>query len=276
MALMDVLTGLINSFYHEPHASLVNGIILGRDLYVTEQFKEQLKQVGLIHIVVLSGQNITLLSNSVLSILTPVIGRGASLIFSIIIIIVFVFFVGAEAPAVRAGIMGVLALLGQFMGRRTFPLYTLFLSCCLMLLFDFKLLTSISFQLSFGATLGILLFGGTAPRAVPPKKTKKRFSFEGLSSFINEELRTSLSAQVFTLPIIFWYFRQISFISPLSNLLTSFLIAPIMLIGTLAMLFGMINWHLGYFISLFANPCLAYMTYVIKITSQIPGGFWKF
>ncbi len=156
---MESLTSLTNSYFHEPHASLLNGILLGRQLFVTQTFYDQLKQVGLIHIVVLSGMNITMVSAIVLSSLIPLLGRRIATIITIAIIIGFILFVGAEAPVVRAGIMGILALIGILYGRKTLMVWLLFLSGLIMVLFNHEWLTSISFQLSFAATLGIILFG---------------------------------------------------------------------------------------------------------------------
>ncbi|HRN70949.1 MAG TPA: ComEC/Rec2 family competence protein, partial [Candidatus Woesebacteria bacterium] len=109
---MEHLTSVINTYLPEPHASLLNGIVLGVDLQTTYSFKEKLKDVGLIHIVVLSGMNITLLSAVILQIIIPLFGRKIATIATIVSIIVFIWFVGIDPPIVRAGIMGILSLIG--------------------------------------------------------------------------------------------------------------------------------------------------------------------
>jgi len=58
---------IIRMYMSEPQASLLNGIIFGIQLTTSKDFYEALKQVGLLHIVVLSGINITLLSSVVSS-----------------------------------------------------------------------------------------------------------------------------------------------------------------------------------------------------------------
>jgi len=265
---MDTVTHLFNSYLPEPHASLLNGILLGRPLFVTNTFYNQLKTVGLIHIVVLSGMNITLLSAIVLRSTVPLIGRRFAMLLTVAIIISFIFFVGPEAPVVRAGIMGVLSLVGLLFGRKTITLYALFLSAVIMILINHTWLTSISFQLSFAATLGIILFGSPVKNDDIPNSPDHQS--HGLANYIFDELRISLSAQVFTVPIIFYYFRQISLVAPIANILIAWLIAPIMILGLIIIPLGLINWQLGFVASWSVYPLLSVIVFVVESLSKIP------
>ncbi len=258
---MDHFTSLINSYLPEPHASLLNGIVLGVDLQTTYTFKDQLKNVGLIHIVVLSGMNITLLSAVILQTVIPLFGRKTATLFTIVSIIAFVWFVGVEPPVVRAAIMGILSLIGLMFGRKTIALYTLFLTSVICLIIWPEWLTSISFQLSFGATLGIILFGNVMP---------EEQSSHTFLNYLFDELRVSLSAQLFTAPLIFFYFRQISFISPLANILVSWTIAPIMIFGIIAMVGGSINWQVGFAISWLCYGMIQYIVWIVELLAKVP------
>lgn len=261
---MEMITGLVNRFYHEPYASLMNGILLGRPLYVTNTFYNELKEVGLIHIVVLSGMNITMLSAIVLTALAPLVGRPIATTITIGVIVVFIWFVGAEAPVVRAGIMGILALVGLLFGRKTLTLWLLFLSAGIMILVNPSWLTSISFQLSFGATLGIILFGTSEQQLQGTGK------IIGFLRYFLDELRISLAAQVFTLPMIFWYFRQLSIIAPLTNIAVAWTITPIMIIGMISIGVGVLYEQAGYILSLLAVPLLYWIVFVVETAAQIP------
>ncbi|MDA1316550.1 MAG: ComEC/Rec2 family competence protein [bacterium] len=298
---MDILTSLVNSYYPEPHASLLNGILLGRDLFVTQTFYNELKQVGLIHIVVLSGMNITMLSAIVLNTLVYFINRKWALLCTIVIVILFVLFVGAEPPIIRAAIMGIISLGAVLYGRKTLALYSLFLSGIIMLIINFEWLQSISFQLSFAATLGIVLFGSIEheektvilsrnhvrrgdDRRIQNTTIHGSFAnaqddslpqddkFMILKSYFLEELRISLSAQVFTLPLIFWYFRQISLISPIANILVAWMIAPIMILGMLTIVTGLVHWQFGFVLSWFVYPLLEFIVWVVEMLAKIPYG----
>src|SRR3989344_1101175 len=284
---MDYFSSLINSYLPEPHASLLNGILFGTPLKnVTNNFYNNLKLVGLIHIVVLSGMNITLLSAVVLNMLVPMIGRRYAMIATIIIILIFVYFVGIEPPVVRAATMGILSLVGLLFGRKTLALYTLFLTSVILIIIFPEWLKSISFQLSFGATLGIILFGNVSSEEEKPP-LNPLLSKEGnqrgggnshgqksvignLKSYLLEELRISLAAQIFTVPIIFFYFRQISFIAPLANLMVAWMIAPIMIFGMITVVVGLVWWQGGFVLSWLSYGLLSIIVFVVEWFAKIP------
>ena len=153
-----IFTTVINHYLPEPHASLLNGILFGINLKTTKEFYEQLKIVGLLHLVVLSGINITLLA-SIVNQTTQFFSKKVSILITILTIIFFVLFVGIQAPILRAAFMGILTFVAYYTGRKNYSLYTLFLSFIFSLLLFPKWLKTISFQLSYAATLGIILFG---------------------------------------------------------------------------------------------------------------------
>ncbi len=277
---MDTLTALVRSYFHEPYASLVNGILLGRQLFVSDVFYTQLKHVGLIHIVVLSGQNIAILANMSLSVLVPLVGRRRASLGTIFIIVVFVLFVGVEPPVVRASIMGTIALVGLLLGRKTVALWCLVLGGIVMVLVRPDWIQSISFQLSFGATLGIILFGSTPPEKQHEMNSSHLASSSSLLStdisnnnvmkYLYEELRISISAQLFTLPLIFWYFRQISLVAPLANILISWTIIPIMILSALSIGIGLVHWESGFVFSWLLFPLLSWLVLVVESLDTIP------
>lgn len=266
-----IFANVINSYLPEPHASLLNGILFGVSIKTTPLFYQKLKMVGLLHIVVLSGINITILS-SVISQITIFLGKQISILITILTIIIFIIFVGAEAPILRAGFMGIFTLVAILLGRKSSSLWLLFLSLLpvsILHLFYPKKITFLSTLLSYGATLGIILFSSY-------KKTQPKNFYDKIKIAINQELRPSLAAQLFTAPIIFIYFKQISLIAPLSNLLTAPFIPPLMVFGFLTAIFGKIHYLLGLPFSFICFSILEYLIFVINFLSQIPYVFFQF
>jgi competence protein ComEC len=254
----SIFTSVINSYLPEPHASLLNGIIFGINLKTTKEFYQQLKIVGLLHLVVLSGINITLLSSMVSS-LTKFLSKQLSTLITILTIILFVIFVGPQAPIVRAAFMGLLTHVAILTGRKNYTLYALFLSFIFILIFWPDWIKTISLQLSYGATLGIIFFGQTK-----------------LNNYLWKNIKLTLAAQIFTAPIIFIYFKQISLISPLSNLLVAETIPVLMVFGFLTTILGKISFFLGYIPSLFCYGILSYLVFVIEFLSKLPFVFIQF
>lgn len=255
----DIFTSLINSYLPEPQASLLNGIIFGTSLKTSKEFAIELKAVGLIHIVVLSGMNISLIAG-LMSGATLRFGKYISCLITILVIILFILFVGAKAPIIRAGVMGLLTLVAFIFKRKAVAIYSLFFAGIFSSIFFPKWIMSISFQLSYAATLGILLFGSPKPG----------------SSFLVRELRTSLSAQIFTVPIIFFYFKQISLISPLSNVLVAPLVGPIMVFGLLTAFLGKVHYLLGLLPAYISYGLLSWIIFVVKILSKVPFAYFYF
>lgn len=254
----SIFTNVINSYLPEPEASLLNGVIFGVNLKTTKEFYQQLKIVGLLHLVVLSGINITLLAAMVSSI-TKYFSKLISTLITILIIFLFVLFVGPQAPIIRAAVMGILTHVAIITGRKNYTLYALFLSLIFILIFWPDWLKTVSLQLSYGATLGIVLFGQSQSK-----------------NYISRNLRLTLAAQVFTVPIIFIYFKQVSLISPLANLLVAETIPPLMVFGFLTAVLGKINYILGYIPSLICYGILSYIVWVIEILAKIPYIFLHF
>jgi competence protein ComEC len=266
MITIDIFTDVINAYFHEPYSSLMNGILFGIPIKLSGSFISELKRVGLMHLVVLSGMNITFLAAIVQNI-TSYLPKRISALLSIVTIIIFILFVGPQPPIVRAGITGVIGLMAIIYERRKLALYTLFISACLIGLFKTEWLSTVSFQLSFGATLGIILFG---PHTESSKSSNR------LLSFIKSDLHTSIAAQVFTAPIIFIYFKQISLIAPISNLLVSFTIAPLMIFGFVTSILGRMHPVLGIPTSVVSYGILFYIVKVISLLSSLPGVFIQF
>jgi len=254
----SIFTSVINSYLPEPQASLLNGIIFGVPLKTSRIFYEHLKIVGLLHIVVLSGMNITLLA-AIIANLTKFFSKRASILLTILTIILFIIFVGPQAPVVRAGFMGIITLVAILTGRKNYALYSLFLSLIFVVIFWPKWLTSVSLWLSYGATLGIIFFGQTSSR-----------------NELWREMKTSLAAQIFTVPIIFFYFKQISLIAPLSNLLIAELIAPLTVFGFLTAILGKINYFLGLIPAYVCHGMLTYMVWVVETLARLPFVFLQF
>ncbi len=254
----EIFTSVINNYLPEPHSSLLNGILFGIDLKASHEFYQQLKVVGLLHLVVLSGMNITLLAGFT-TVFTGFFSKRISLLITILIIILFILFVGPKAPIVRAGIMGILTYVAIIKKRKSFVFYSLFLSIIFIAIFFPKWLTSLSLLLSYGATLGIILFGYTSSK-----------------NQLWKELKVSFAAQIFTAPLIFIYFRQISLISPVSNLLVAPTITPLMIFGFLTAILGKINYFLGLAPAYICYGILTYLVWIVDKLSQLPFAFFQF
>lgn len=246
------------------HSALLKSLLFGEEQEIPFEWKEKLNQTGTRHIAAVSGMNITIISSLILSFLLFLgLWRHHAFYLSIFLILFYVLMIGAPSSAIRAAIMGILYLTAQYFGRISSGERPVVFAATLMLFFNPLLLRyDIGFQLSFLAILGIVYF--------------YQFFFEKLKKLprlIKESLASTLSAQIFTFPILIYNFGQISLISPLSNVLILPILPAITILGFIFSFFGIFFERVGYLLSF---PCwflLSYLLRVVDFCSKIPYSF---
>lgn len=215
----------INQLYPEPEASFVSGLLLGSRRGMSSDISDAFKAVGLTHIVAISGYNISLIILLIFSMFS-FLRLKLRVIFSIVLITIFILLVGPTAAVVRAGIMGFLTLWALYGGRKSQVYFALLWSMFFMVLFNpYILFYDVGFQLSFASTFGLISFSSIFKKYCPK---------------LNEALVLTLSAQIVTLPFIAFSFGRISLISPLANLLAVPFVPVSMLLTGLSLVFGKI------------------------------------
>ncbi|KXK09270.1 MAG: ComEC family competence protein [Microgenomates bacterium OLB23] len=261
-------TSVFYTYMGEPYAALLSGMVLGVDVPQSLDIYAYFKRTGLLHLVVLSGSNINFLVATCMRVCL-VLGTRLSAIVSITVVVLFILFVGPEPPVVRAGLMAGSTLIAVVFNRQSIALATLLTTAVCIGVIKTDWLATISFQLSFGASLGIILWS-------PAATTKKAVQGNRLLHYIKDDMRTTLAAQVVTTPLIMYYFREISLIAPLSNLAVSFVTGPIMILGIVTLILGKLHYWLGYIPAKLAVVCLYYVCEVTRIMSSLPHVFIKF
>lgn len=275
MTLEDAVA-VIHQLLPEPHAGLLAGIIFGIRADLNAALYEALVTTGTLHIVALSGMNISILIAVIHLMCLRFVSRPIANILACGVIGWFIWFVGPTPSVVRAGIMGAIGLIGLTFGRQVWPCIVWMLAVGGMAVLNPPWVVDLSFQLSAMATLGILLFG-RAPQS-PPQSTilsngdnlGLKFISSNLRRLIYDDLRVTLAAQVFTIPIILFAFQRISLISPVTNVLIGWLIAPIMIMGLLFVIVGSIFMPLAAPLSWVLWVALSVVINVILLTAKIP------
>ena len=193
-----------------PHSELVMGMVLGENRFKhIPTYNDILKTVGLVHVVVVSGYNISL----VFTLLMRVLGsqyKVKNLIIGLFCTFIYSGISGFGVPAIRAWLMGSIAVIFKFYGRPTQGIKVLIFSAIVILCIAPSQLFSISFQLSFLATLGVM---------VAPEALKGVWGMLGVRSKapLFEDFNTSLSAQLMVNPVISYYFGTVSLVALAAN-----------------------------------------------------------
>ncbi len=176
MVTVQTFTSIINQLLPEPHAGLLNGILFGTKAALPRDFYQELVTTGTLHIIALSGMNISILTGLVNLALLRIISRRIASLLTIVTIAGFVGFVGASPSVIRAAIMGSISLLAVVFGRQYWAFLSWILAVGIMLLLNFDWLGDLSFQLSVLATLGIILFGKKQMGSLPAEGGMPWFS----------------------------------------------------------------------------------------------------
>jgi competence protein ComEC len=162
---------ILTQIFPEPHASLLQGILLGVESGIPKNLEDSFSATGTSHIVAISGFNISILAGIFAAFGKRLFGARRGAVVAILGIAAYTLLVGAGASVVRAAIMGGLALVAQRIGRRALGLNTLAAAVIVMTLINPLAIWDVGFQLSAAATLGLVLYAEpfeAAFRAWPP------------------------------------------------------------------------------------------------------------
>ena len=261
----------INFGLPEPQASLAKAIVIGDKKGISDNLREQFSRAGISHIMAISGMHITILSVIIMWIFFSIgCSRKYAFLLSVLFLILYILLIGVPASAVRAGIMGFLVMFSLYLGRLNSLNRSLIFTAVILLLINPKLLRDdIGFQLSFLAVFGIsYLF---------PKLNKwsDKIGVTGYKKIKNMFFIT-ISAQIFTFPILMINFSQISLISPITNLLVIWTLPLLIISIIIAVILSFIFPFLS--IILFA-PSYLILLYIMKISElliKIPFSYLNF
>ncbi|MGK7892617.1 MAG: ComEC/Rec2 family competence protein [Xenococcus sp. (in: cyanobacteria)] len=243
-----------------PLGQLLSSIVLGRRAVdLPEDIRNLFINAGLAHILAASGFHVSLLLGVILK-LTNSLSAKAKLIIGTTILLIYLSLTGFSPSVIRAGLMGTAVLIASAMGGKVKPQGSLLLSAVIILLINPLWIWSLSFQLSFLATLGLLV---TAP--VIEKK------LDWIPPTIAIAIAFPLAAIIWTLPLVTYYFNNISTYSILLNIITTPLVTIISLGGMISAFAGLIFPLLGSILSwtLF-YPILTLIT-ILKFFTNLPG-----
>lgn len=255
------LLSKISRVIPDPHASLLGGLIVGAKQSLGKELLDDFRVAGLIHVVVLSGYNITIVAEALMRALS-FLPRVASLWFGAGSIVLFAMMVGGGATIVRASIMALIVILARGTGRDYGITRALFIAGFLMVLHNPKILVfDISFQLSFLATVGLVYF---APLL------EKHFQFLPTRFQFREFAVATVATQITVLPLLLYQMGELSLVSLPVNLLVLVFIPLTMLFGFLTGIAGFVSTVLSLPFAFLAYGLLAYQLKIVEVFSSLP------
>lgn len=242
-------------------AAAIFAMLFGGYQGIKPELLEAFTATGIVHILSVSGSHITLMAGTagIIGRLLHLPGRVTTGLAAVTILF-YSLLAGAIPPVIRSALMGLLTLLALAMGRERDAQHILGLTALGLLIYAPPLLYDISFQLSFGATAG-LLYIAPILRGVLRKK---------LPVFAADSLAVTIGAQVSVLPVIAWYFNVISFSSLLANLVITPVVEQIIVVGLFAGLAGSLLPFVGRLVFMGAGVMLGAVYEMSRLVAALP------
>jgi competence protein ComEC len=262
---------VVYRIFPDPEASLLAGILLGEQSGIPSQVQDAFRLTGTSHVIVISGFNIAIIAGLFTYLFTRFLGRRWGAIVSALGIIFYTLMVGANPAVVRAAILGMLTLLALQVGRRQVGLNSLVFIAALMVLVTPTVLWDVSFQLSFAATLGIMLYAEPLINGFTNLSARfmSREKAELLAGPVGAYFLITLAAQVTTLPLMVYYFKRLS-ISHWSPIHSSFRPPPLMIWLAVSQGYSPANWPAFAWFAWLSQPPYALWSGCLPFHGSIP------
>ncbi len=249
----------------EPEAGLARGFILGDLKNIDSELSRKFAQIGISHIVAISGENITIVVGIIMALCLGIgLNRKSSFYLSTFFLILYIILVGAPASAMRAGLMGFLVIWALYLGRLNKIVNAFALAAAIMLFFNPKLLRDdIGFQLSFLALISIAYVYPIFKTWFEKIKIPELFG-------IREGLAITVAAQIMTLPVTIYNFGQISLIAIFANLFVLWTLPPLMAVLPISILASFLFKNFEFLVFFPARLLLNYVIKVAEYFSRVP------
>lgn len=272
----------------------VEGFLLGGSEKLSYEQKSEVKRAGVSHLLSASGSNVSL----VLILNSPFLWKRFGRIFTgllgVVSVVAYVSIAGCSVPLLRAAVGGTLLIIVALIHRQASSLRILMFSCITLMIVSVSFLTNIGFQLSAAATLGLCLFSKHKPKESRAKvdlsmrirdridwqlgknTARARTTCRSVKQIANAiigsckvSLRTTLAAQVFTLPIILYHFHELSTVVLVSNVALLWLMPYIITASVMLLIAAALNIHI---LAVVFGALTTFLTHIFLKLVQLFGG----
>ncbi len=270
-SLNSLLQERINRFLPYPESAILSAMLLGNRGEIPDEISHNFRQIGLGHILAISGLHITIIAAIFFWVILSLgLWRKHAFILTSLFLIFFILMIGAPPSAIRAGIMGFLFLLAQYFGRGYSFQNAIIFAATLILIFNpLSLFYDISFQFSFSAIIAIALLVPIFQHFAF-KKIKIDPEKQSILSFFITTFLISLAILLFLGPLMAYYFGNFPAISPIVNLLAIPALPLILLLGILFLSISLIFPPLALIFSSAVYLLISFLIYLGGLFANIP------
>ncbi len=244
-----------------PVGPLLTAMVLGSEAVdLPFDLHDRFVRVGLAHLLAASGFQVSLILSTLISLTRKHLGAVAQFNFGVVALLIFLGLAGLQPSVARAVVMGMAGLIALRTNRKIEPLSTLCIAGTILLLINPLWIWDIGFQLSFLATLGLIV-------TVEPLKQR----LDWLPPTIADLITVPLAASIWTLPIQLYVFKVFPLYSLPANILTSPLVGIVSIGGAFGALVGAIFPIAGSAVSLLLYLPTQLLIWIVDLFNYLPG-----
>lgn len=256
-SFLSILGRLIQA----PEDGLLAGILFGDQRGISKQMNESFRQSGLVHVVVLSGYNLSVVADWIMR-ATAFLPHAFGLSFGAIGIILYTLMAGASATAVRASIMALLVVLARGVRRQYDVSRALILAGVVMVAVNPKVLVfDRSFQLSFLATIAVIYISPLV---------EKYFFFVTERLGLRGIIASTIATQFTVLPFLLYTAGTLSVFSLPANVLALPAVPASMFLGACAGILGLFSILIASPVGMLTQWFLSWIIGVSHFFSSLP------
>ncbi len=256
-----------------PESGFLKAVLFGDKTGMSQTAQEDFRTTGVSHLIVVSGFHVAIVMLAILKFCDQFVSRRLSSVITFGILVAYALMVGGRPSVVRAVLMATMYLLAdRWLNRPAYTVTLLALAAFLITLFNPQLLFNIGFQLSFAATLGVMLYTTRIEKWVKRQLLRflSRAWVDGPLGTAITILAVSFAAQILTLPLIALYFEQLSLITLITNMLVIPVQPIVLILGAIATFAGMIFAPLGLLLGWVEWLFLTYTLRVVDLLATLP------
>ena len=259
-----------NKLFDKNEANLLSGILIGDKEGIEKEVQENFRDSNLSHMLAVSGAHVSYVILGITYALKKVkVNKLWSNMITIVTLCCFIFLTGASSSVIRACIMAIYIIIGHMMHRKTKLISSVSLSLLIILILNPYKLFDIGLQLSYGGTIGIILFSG-----VLAKKAKLNNLLEGfvnkLKYRVKQLIVVCVSANLIIFPIIAAHYSTMSLTFVISNICAGPILGVIIILGFITIFVSFISIDIAKPFALILNIFIQILMYITKICSSLP------
>ena len=255
----------INNKFPEETRGVFLGILLGDKNSIEEDVRQNFADSSLSHILAVSGTHISYVVICISVLFKKLkLNKNIRKVLTSLVLFMYLYLVDFSASATRAVIMSNIVILQMLFYRKQDTITTIAFSSIIILINNPYAILNIGFLLSYGGTIGIILFVNKIST-----ESKEDF-FQRFKSYLKDICIVTISAQTIIMPIIIYYFNTISFTFIISNIIASLIIGPIIMIGLVIIAISFFKIPIISLIIRFYNILIVILVKTADIISKIP------